>query len=112
MYTTSGGVDPERNMLRFASWEAAAKANKWSGINISRWRNDDYDRAFRQAERELDPVKRAALFIQMNDMLVRQFATLPLIHRKNTAAVSSRLHAPVSPWTSDLAFLRDWYRDA
>ena len=112
MFTTTGGIDPERNMLRFASWEVATKANKWSGINLSRWRNDDYDRAYRQAERELDPVKRAALFIHMNDLLAQQFATLPLIHRKNTAAVGSRLHAPVSGWSSDLAFLRDWFRDA
>ena len=112
MFTTTGSIDPERNMLRFASWEVATKANKWSGINLSRWRNDDYDRAYRQAERELDPVKRAALFIHMNDLLVQHFATLPLIHRKNTAAMASRLHAPVSGWGSDLAFLRDWTRDA
>jgi peptide/nickel transport system substrate-binding protein len=112
MFTAGGTIDPPRSLLRFVSWEVATKANKWSGINLSRWRHADYDRDFRQAERELDPVKRTAIFLRMNDLLVQQRALLPLIHRKNVAAVSTRLHAPVSGWASDLAFLRDWYRDA
>jgi peptide/nickel transport system substrate-binding protein len=29
-----------------------------------RWRNEEYDRLWRAAEREMDPVKRAALFIR------------------------------------------------
>ncbi|MDO9075254.1 MAG: peptide ABC transporter substrate-binding protein [Rubrivivax sp.] len=112
MFTAAGTVDPTRPMLRFASWEAATKANKWSGINLSRWRNAAYDRAFRETEVELDPVRRTALFLQMNDLVVQQRAVLPLIHRKSVAAVAGRLQAPVSGWASDLAFVRDWYRDA
>jgi len=29
------------------------------GKNITRWKNDEYDKLFRAAESEMDPVKRA-----------------------------------------------------
>ncbi|MGC1886899.1 MAG: peptide ABC transporter substrate-binding protein, partial [Stellaceae bacterium] len=59
--------DPERFMQQFVSWEIASKDNKWQGSNPTRWRNEEYDKIFRAAQNELDPVKRAALFIKMND---------------------------------------------
>jgi peptide/nickel transport system substrate-binding protein len=110
MYTGSGTVDPTRVMQRFVSWEAAQKANKWAGINLSRHRNPEFDRLYRSAETELDPAKRAALFIRMNDLLVQTFAVIPVIQRRSVAAVASNLRAPVSAWAGDMAFLRDWYR--
>ena len=44
MYTTSTGVDPQWGMRVFTSQEIASKANKWTGRNITRWRNEEYDR--------------------------------------------------------------------
>src|SRR5271157_4856504 len=71
MFTTNmGEPDPGFFMRQFLSSEIASKANKWQGRNVTRWHNDDYDQAFHAAEGELDPVKRAALFIAMNDMVV------------------------------------------
>jgi peptide/nickel transport system substrate-binding protein len=68
MYTTTmGAPDPAQFMIAFVSTEAAAKDNKWAGRNITRWRNEEYDRLWRASETEMDPVKRAALFIRMND---------------------------------------------
>ncbi len=112
MFTIGGSIDPARTLRRFVSWEAATRANKWSGTNLSRWRNAAYDQAYRDAETELDPVKRTALCLRMNDLLVQQHAVLPVIHRRSVAAVVRRLQAPVSGWAGDLAFVRDWYRDA
>ena len=70
--TTMTQPDPEVFMNQFTSWEAASKENKWQGRNITRWRSDEYDKTFRAAEGELDPVKRAALFIRMNDLACRE----------------------------------------
>ncbi len=56
-------------MEQYCSWEFAQKANKWASRNLSRWRNDEYDAAHKAAQSELDPVKRAALFIKMNDLV-------------------------------------------
>jgi len=79
------GQDPESFMRQFLSWEAASKENKWQGRNITRWRNDEYDKAFRSAEGELDPVKRAALFIRMNDMACNESAVIPVVNRAEGA---------------------------
>ncbi len=49
------------------SWEVATKENKWQGRNITRWRNKEYDDVHKAAQVELDPVKRAAMFIKCND---------------------------------------------
>src|SRR5678815_5048530 len=71
MYTTTmTQPDPERFMDQYLTREISAKANKWQGRNISRWRSDEYDKIYVEAESEMDPVKRAALFIRMNDLVV------------------------------------------
>ena len=70
-----GPPDPGRFMDRYVSWEFATKANKWQGRNISRWRHEEYDQLYRAAEVELDPVKRVAYFIRMNDLVVRRATT-------------------------------------
>ena len=103
--------DPELFMNRFCSWEVATKANKWQGRNVTRWRNDEYDRIYRAAEGELDPVKRAALFIRMNDLVVENKVVIPLVNRPVTNAQSNRLRAPMSGWDSDVWLLKDWYRE-
>ena len=59
--------------------EVATKANKWQGRNITRWRNAEYDKLFHDAENELDPVKRAALFIAMNDLVIKNVVVIPVV---------------------------------
>ncbi len=113
MYTTTmTQPDPELFMNQFTSWEVATKDNKWQGRNITRWRSEEYDKAFRAAEGELDPVKRAALFIKMNELAVGEYAVIPVVYRPRVAAISSKLKAHLSGWDNDLWNLKDWYRDA
>ena len=112
MYTTTmTQPDPEVFMRQFASWEMATKENKWQGRNITRWRNEEFDNAFRAAEGELDPVKRAALFIRMNDLVCDNQVVIPVVYRPRVAAVSNKLRAPLSGWDNDLWNLKDWHRD-
>ena len=102
---------PERFMQQFVSWEVASKDNKWQGINPTRWRNGEYDKIFRRAQGELDPVKRAALFIKMNDMVVDDVAVIPIVNRRWVAAMSNKLRATLSGWDNDFWNLKDWYRE-
>jgi peptide/nickel transport system substrate-binding protein len=104
--------DPEFFMNQFVSWEIASKENKWQGRNITRWHSEEYDKAYRAAEGELDPVKRAALFIRMNDLVCNDQAVIAVVNRPKVEALSNRLHAPGSGWDNDLWNLKDWYRDA
>ena len=114
MYTvgTPSVPDPERFMQQFVSWEIASKDNKWQGSNPTRWRNEEYDKIFLAAQGELDPVKRAALFIKMNDMVVEDAAVIPVVNRRWVAAISHKLKATLSGWDSDFWNLKDWYREA
>jgi peptide/nickel transport system substrate-binding protein len=113
MYTlTTGSPDPQRFLELFTSWEIAAKANKWSGRNVTRWRSDEYDRVWKAAETEMDPAKRAALLIRLNDLLIQQVVVIPVVWRARTAAVSSRLRGlRLSGWDSDFWNLAFWYRE-
>jgi peptide/nickel transport system substrate-binding protein len=103
--------DPEFFMNQFVSWEIASKENKWQGRNITRWHSEEYDKAYRAAEGELDPVKRAALFIRMNDLVCGDHAVIPVVNRPKVEALANKLHAPGSGWDNDLWNLKDWYRD-
>jgi len=113
MYTTTmTQPDPGIFMNQFTSWEVATKANKWQGRNITRWHSEEYDTAYKASQNELDPVKRAALFIKMNDLACNNHAVIPVVGRPKVQAISNKLHATISGWDNDLGLLRDWYRDA
>jgi len=113
MYTTTmTQPDPERFMNQYCSWEVSSKANKWQGRNITRWISDDYDKAYRAAEAELDPVKRTALFIRMNDLVIQARAIVPVVSRPRVRASNLKLKVPESGWDSDFWALQDWYREA
>ena len=86
--------DPFVFLNQFVSWEVATKENKWQGRNITRWVNKEADEAYRAAEGELDPVKRAAYLIKINDLVCLEHAVIPVAYRPRFSAVrSSRLLA-------------------
>jgi len=103
--------DPLRFMLRFVSWEVASKENKWQGRNISRWRNSEYDSLYRQAAHELDAVKRAAMYIKLNDIVVDDHYILPEVARPAVVALKSGVTAHLSGWDNNLWQLANWYRE-
>jgi peptide/nickel transport system substrate-binding protein len=111
MYNTSTGVDPLWGMRSFRSQEVATKENKWSGRNVTRWRNEEYDRLWKAAETEMDPVKRAAQFIRMNDMIIQNGVVIPVLWRNGVAAANSRLHGmDLTGWDSNMWRLPYWHR--
>jgi peptide/nickel transport system substrate-binding protein len=106
------GIDPQPLMLSFVSWEIAQKANNWAGRNAVRWANAEFDRLWKEARTELDPVKRAALFIRMNDLVIEDVVVIPVVLRHGISAVSHSLRGmALSPWDSALWNLANWYRE-
>jgi len=110
MYTTTmTEPDPQRFMDQFTSWEVSAKDNKFALTNKTRWRNDEYDKLWKAAEHEMDPVKRAALFIKMNDLVIQNVVVIPVVARPSVAAISNRLRDAVqSGWDSNFWALAYW----
>ncbi len=112
-FNMTSGPEPQRFMDPFVSWEIATKANNWAGRNNTRWRNEEYDRAWKAAESEMDPVKRAALFIRMNDLLTQNNVIVPITWRSNISAISNKLrNTDICGWDSSFWNLTHWYREA
>jgi peptide/nickel transport system substrate-binding protein len=113
MYTTTmTQPDPGLFMNQFVSTQVATKDNKWQGRNVTRWRSDQYDSTFAATEGELDPVKRAALFIRLNELVIEAVTVIPVVYRPAVYAVQHKLKAPLSGWDSTFFNLQSWYREA
>jgi peptide/nickel transport system substrate-binding protein len=93
------------------SSEVASKANKFQGRNFTRWQNAEFDQLYEAGDCELDPVKRAALFIAMNDLVIRNVVVIPVVARRDVTAHVNNLQAPLSGWDTNMYALQDWYRD-
>ncbi len=111
--TTMGAPDPAYFMNQFTSREVASKENKWQGRNVTRWRNEEYDRVYRASDAELDPVKRAALFVKMNDLVIQHVVVIPVLWRNGVSASSARLRGmDLTGWDSTLWRLSHWHKQA
>jgi len=104
--------DPEVFMRQFCSWEAASKANKWQGRNITRWQNKEYDEIHKAAQVELDPIKRAAMFIKLNDLVIDNIVVIPVVARLGVQAVKDKLVVDLTGWDNNTWNLASWYREA
>ena len=103
--------DPQYFMNQFTSREVAGKANKWQGRNITRWRNEEYDRIYNASDSELDPLKRAALFMKMNDLVIQNAVAIPVLWRSNVSASALPLKGmDLTGWDSTFWRLPYWYK--
>jgi peptide/nickel transport system substrate-binding protein len=107
---TQGPPDPRGLMGVYCSWERASRANNWNLRNNLRWADAEYDRLYLASEAELDPARRAAMFIAMNDRLCNSRYLIPMVQRPQVSALANTLRAPLSAWGSEFAFLQDWHR--
>ncbi len=113
MYTTTmSQPDPEVFMAQFCSWEAATKENKWQGRNITRWQSKAYDDNYKAAQVEVDPVKRAGMFVEANNMAINDYVVIPVVARPGVVAMTGKLNASISGWDNNTWDLADWYKDA
>jgi peptide/nickel transport system substrate-binding protein len=80
------GSDPSK------SW--GQKSNNWAGRNFLKWKNEEYDKLFDQVLVELSPEKAATMWQQLNDLVVNDYASVPLVDRRSTDAKSKSLTGP------------------
>jgi peptide/nickel transport system substrate-binding protein len=89
----------------------AQKANGWTGQNLSRYVNPEYDEMFEAVRTEVDPEASAALFIAMNDLLVDDQVVIPVVQRGDFLAISNRLSAENlggGPFETDYWNIENW----
>ena len=113
MYTSgSSSTDMEGMMQDYRCGEAPTPDNDWKGSNIPRWCNEEYDALYEEYAQTGGLEARAALVIQMNDLIVQDYSQLPLVHRSSaTSAYSNSLGGIViNGWDSEMWNIEDWYR--
>lgn len=113
MYTTGNTSPDPGSYLNFQTCrQIPQQANNWSGDNNSRYCNPEYDALLQQANQELDPAKRAQLFIQMNDLLVENTVMIPLVHRADVMAFGNSLtgYEPTA-WDMRTWDIMNWQRN-
>ena len=103
--------DPEVFLRQFLTAEVAAKENKWQGRNITRWQNKEYDEIHKAAQLELDPVKRAAMLIKLNEMAVNNQVVIPVVARPVVTAVANNLVVELTGWDNNTWDLPNWYKE-
>ena len=67
----------------------------------------------RRPQAELDPVKRAALFIKMNDLVVKAHVVIPVVYRPRVRGDQPSCMTPLSGLGQrPVGRCSDWYREA
>ena len=95
------GPDPSR------TW--AQKANNWSGRNFTKWKSEEYDKVWGQVLVETNTEKAATLWQQLNDLVVKDFASVPLVDRKFSSGKSKQLTGPaIRPFDSETWNIAEW----
>jgi len=116
MYTTASDPFPNSYMGRFYSGNPgmyiAQKENDWAGINITRYVDSTYNAMFDQVQAELDPRKSIELWIKLNDRLVEQAVTIPIIDRKFVSGRANTLDVGQNmlPFDTETLNIADWRR--
>ena len=113
MYTnTFSGTDPETYMSNWTCKEMAQKRNKWGGNNMPRWCNPAYDALSAKMAKTAALKDRISLAKEMNDMLMQDYAMIPLIHRGGVSAHSNTISGVrMNEWDSELWNIADWTRN-
>ena len=112
MYTNNfDGTDPEKYMAGWMCDKFPSPANGWQGENIVRYCNPAYDELVKKLGTTSKLEDRAAISIQLNDMLSNDVAQIPLIHRGQPSAVNNTLlGVKMNAWDSELWNVADWSR--
>jgi peptide/nickel transport system substrate-binding protein len=118
MYTSTFGSPFPLNYMK--AWysgnpevDVAQQANKWAARNYTRWVNADYNKLFDQVKSETDVQKATQLWMQLNDLVVNSYISIPLIDRTNTDAKIKALSGPnLSPFDDWSWNVADWTKAA
>ena len=87
------------------------QANKWSPPNSMRWSNDEYNKLYDQVKTETDVQKATQIWMQLNDIVVNSYISVPLVDRKSADGKLKTIQgpdlSPFEPWSWNIA---DWTR--
>ncbi|MEC4806315.1 MAG: peptide ABC transporter substrate-binding protein [Jaaginema sp. PMC 1080.18] len=112
MFTTGNtNPDPGSYMQTYTCKQIPQKENNWTGDNVSRYCNPEYDQLWKASTQELNPEKRRQIFLEMNDMLVNNVIVMPIVDRTEVAGVSRTIGGfELTPWDLNTWKVAEWKR--
>jgi peptide/nickel transport system substrate-binding protein len=112
MYTNGpAGTDPEGYLGAWKCADVAGPENNWLGANVERYCNPEFDALVTEMTQTAIPDERAALAIQMNDMLVQEGVVIPLVYRGSVSAYNNTIEGVwINGWDSEMWNVADWTR--
>ena len=66
---------------------------------------------YKPAQVELDPLKRAAMLIKLNELVVNNQVVIPRLARLSAVGAINGLVAEISDWDNNTCDLANWYRE-
>jgi peptide/nickel transport system substrate-binding protein len=96
---------------RYRSDQVAQQANQWSGANITRYQNPEFDALHDLAQSEMDEVTQIELFQGMLQMVHDDVVEIPITSKFFTSGISNRIknHSLKSPWAPTPGYdIKNW----
>ena len=109
MYANGPDIDPESYLSGSQCSEVPTPENHWSGANVARGCNPEYDRVFTQLTHTQLGSDREALVKQLNDILVQDYYEIPLVNRAVVSAHHDTLDGvQINGWDSEMWNIAGW----
>jgi peptide/nickel transport system substrate-binding protein len=111
MFTNnSESTDFTTYLTDWTTAQITQKSNNWNAGNYGRYSNPEFDATIESLRKEADPVKRAALFIKANDILILDVVIIPIVSRTQVTSGISKTLKNVVPtgWDSEMYQVADW----
>ena len=119
------GLKPRKGKLIFSfnNFEAYQRFDPKNPFK-SRMIDEDFNRTWgrldqpattretRRAQVEVDPIKRAAMLIKLNELAINNIVVIPVVARLGVAAVKDKLVVELGGWDNNTWNLANWYREA
>ena len=111
MFTEEARVDPQQALSLGLCRSIPTRANDWSGENVARVCDPEYDELFTRLTHTPIGPERNELVKQLNDIYVQNYYVIPLVNRGSVSAFASDLQgAQANAWDSLLWNIADWRR--
>ncbi len=105
------GTDPQQYLGQYLCGTEPRPETQWQGENIQRYCNPEYDALHAELTRTADIAERARIARRLNDMLVQDYVTIPLVHRGRVSARALTLGGvEMNTWDTELWNVADWHR--
>lgn len=105
------GTDAEKYLGDWVCAEFPRPETQWQGGNTSRFCSEEFDALHAKLGEAAGAEERAAIIIQLNDMISDSASFIPLVHRGRVSSKSNTLEGVVmNPWDSELWNVADWSR--